>query len=740
MKATELLQKYAGEGEQCVAPQNDYLQYEGRIDFSKESGPLLVYPASSIRVRFRGSFLDALVTNYHAYWENYMGVLVDGREHCVKLNAEGITRIPLFREEPYASDGEQVHEVLFFKRQDACHIVQFHGFFADRDVRLLSVPSYSPRRMEVYGDSVSAGEVSEAVDYCGQPDPAHQGEYSNSYHSYAWIAARELDARLHNISQGGIALMDGTGYFMEPEQLGMETVFDKILYQPQILRDSPRPLGAGGTREPVTWDFARYEPQVVLVAVGQNDAYPVDFCAEDIWGEQASRWRSRYAAFLNRLRGIYPGAHIICMTTILHHHENWDRSIDDVCAGMGDSRIYHFTFRENGRGTKGHIRRPEAEKMAAELVSYIRGMGENIWRDMARLEHVFARAERGERLTVGFIGGSITQGSLASEPELCYASLVHHWWCQKFPDAEITKVNAGIGGTSSHFGTARADEHLLNASPDVVFVEFSVNDEPNSHFQECYEGLVRRILCSGSKPALIVLYNCYYTDGHSARAVHEAVARHYALPEVRMGEAVYSRMVSGEYSMSDLTPDGLHPNDRGHAMLADEVVRFLEDAYRCFSERKLFSGGRSTSVNLPSPLTANRYERAHRLQNTELSPVRCHGFTADNTEADGIRDLFRNGWSADACGSEICFEITSSCLAIQYRRTIQKPAPKAAVIMDGDEEHPVFLDGNFDEDWGDCLALEVLCEQKEKKKHSVTVRIVEAEGVRTPFYLVSFLV
>ena len=58
-----------------------------------------------------------------------------------------------------------------------------------------------------------------------------------------------------------------------------------------------------------------------------------------------------------------------------------------------------------------------------------------------------------------------------------------------FPEAEFTCVNAGIGGTTSHFGAARAEEDLLYARPDVVFVEFSVNDDDEAHFKECYEGL-----------------------------------------------------------------------------------------------------------------------------------------------------------------------------------------------------------------------------------------------------------
>ena len=76
--------------------------------------------------------------------------------------------------------------------------------------------------MEVFGDSVSCGEVSEALEYVGKPDPEHDGEYSNSWYSYAWMTARMLNAQIHDIAQGGIALLDGQGWFHEPDQIGME--------------------------------------------------------------------------------------------------------------------------------------------------------------------------------------------------------------------------------------------------------------------------------------------------------------------------------------------------------------------------------------------------------------------------------------------------------------------------------------------------------------------------------------
>lgn len=71
-------------------------------------------------------------------------------------------------------------------------------------------------------------------------------------------------AQLHDIAQGGIALMNGQGWFHRTVQTGMESAWDKVYYNTML-------------GEMTRWDFSGYVPQVVIVALGQNDNYPVDY-------------------------------------------------------------------------------------------------------------------------------------------------------------------------------------------------------------------------------------------------------------------------------------------------------------------------------------------------------------------------------------------------------------------------------------------------------------------------------
>lgn len=86
------------------------------------------------------------------------------------------------------------------------------------------------------------------------------------------------------------------------------------------------------------------------------------------------------------------------------------------------------------------------------------------------------------------------------------------------------------------------------------------------------------------------------------------------------------------------------------------------------------------------------------------------------------------------------FEVTASCIAIQYRKTIKKPTLRAKLVLDGNTEDIRVLDGNFEEDWGDCLYLEPVLHHGEKKEHRIEIEILDDKTEKaTPFYLISLV-
>lgn len=365
---------------------------------------------------------------------------------------------------------------------------------------------------------------------------------------------------------------------------------------------------------------------------------------------------------------------------------------------------------------------------------------------MTRLKNLMKRAANGESLVIGFLGGSITQGSLSSTPKTCYAYLVYEWWKKSFPNAAFSFVNGGIGGTTSHYGGARAWKDVLCYRPDIVTVDFSVNDDANEFFEETYEGTLRRLLAAPSDPAVVVLNNVFYDTGKNAQDYHNRIADHYGIPHVSIKDTVYPDVESGKIVRADITPDNLHPNDKGHRLVADEICKLL-DSIKAEVEEETIAGenieGKSTkteaSVLLPAPLTENAYEHSRLIQIQDNEAI-LDGFLVDPIEKKGMLDIFKNGWTAAHTNDKISFEIECSCLAVQYRKSVQQPVPKAKAVIDSDEAHAVILDGNFTEDWGDCLYLEPLLHHAEKKVHRIEITVTDAKDIVRPFYLVALIV
>ena len=361
--------------------------------------------------------------------------------------------------------------------------------------------------------------------------------------------------------------------------------------------------------------------------------------------------------------------------------------------------------------------------------------------NITRLKNLMKRAANGESLVIGFLGGSITQGSLSSTPKTCYAYLVYEWWKKSFPNAAFSFVNGGIGGTTSHYGGARAWKDVLCYRPDIVTVDFSVNDDANEFFEETYEGTLRRLLAAPSAPAVVVLNNVFYDTGKNAQDYHNRIADHYGIPHVSIKDTIYPDVESGKIVRADITPDNLHPNDKGHRLVADEICKLLdsikEELEKEDTEGKIIET--NDLASLPAPLTENAYEHSRLIQIQDNEAI-LDGFLVYPIEKKGLLDIFKNGWTAAHTNDKISFEIECSCLAVQYRKSVQQPVPKAKAVIDGDEAHAVILDGNFTEDWGDCLYLEPLLHHAEKKVHRIEITVTDAKDIVRPFYLVSLIV
>ncbi len=360
--------------------------------------------------------------------------------------------------------------------------------------------------------------------------------------------------------------------------------------------------------------------------------------------------------------------------------------------------------------------------------------------DYTLIQQCMKKAMAGEAITTAFLGGSITMGSLSSTSESCYAYLVYRWWCETFPNSKVTFVNAGIGGTTSQFGAARVEEDVLSYRPDFVLTEFAVNDENTEFYKETYESLIRRILLFEKRPALLTMCNVCYDSGASAEEMHLAVAKHYRLPMVSMKSSIYKEVTAGHIDRSEITPDNLHPNDRGHRLVADVIIRMLQEILADLQSKEIAD---CVTFDIPAPLTPASYETAVRYQNYNSDEKVSFGvsaFSSDRAPQENICDIFRKGWTAWHEGAYLTITVPCTELAVQYRKSVRKPTCIAQAVIDDDKEHAVILDGNFTEDWGDCLAITTVGHHLPYGLHRITITVIEShEADVVPFYLTSVI-
>lgn len=333
--------------------------------------------------------------------------------------------------------------------------------------------------------------------------------------------------------------------------------------------------------------------------------------------------------------------------------------------------------------------------------------------NVLRLANAMKKARNGEEVTVGVIGGSITQGSLASSSESCYASLFNNWWVTKFPNAKINFVNAGIGGTNSYLGVHRVDSQLLAYDPDVVIVEFSVNDTDKTMNKYSYDSLVRKILSHKTNPAVMLLFTTM-EDGTSLQDVHKEIGAAYDLPMLSYHDAVYPEVAAGTLKWTDISPDNIHPNDAGHNIINQIVSRYLDSVYD-----KLDSIDGEPSAFDTEPLTKDYFANAAIYSAADIEPVDSVNFEV--VERD-FYDQFHNNWKT-AGGGRLTFNVECRNLGVFFMRTTDGKSGTYEVYVDGERKGK--LEADFTGGWGSYGETKQITLTNETASHTVEIRPAE---------------
>ncbi len=220
----------------------------------------------------------------------------------------------------------------------------------------------------------------------------------------------------------------------------------------------------------------------------------------------------------------------------------------------------------------------------------------------------FDKCRAGGPVTVGYIGGSITAQN-------GWRPFTTKWLGEQFKGLQVKEVNAAIGGTGSMLGVFRFGKHVMQYDPDLVFVEFAVNDNgaPDDSVKATMEGIVRQAWGRAKKPDLVFVYTTAHTlEVPTAR--HQAVADAYGIPTVDFQKSIRALCVPGLVDWEVLAADRVHPNDWGHAIYAATLATFLK-------KQIALKDAVPPPATLPPAVFSDTYSTARLVPVTENVPA-----------------------------------------------------------------------------------------------------------------------
>lgn len=358
--------------------------------------------------------------------------------------------------------------------------------------------------------------------------------------------------------------------------------------------------------------------------------------------------------------------------------------------------------------------------------------------DISKIEMVLKKAENGNDIVVAFIGGSITQGCNATLHEDCYAYRTYCWFKEKFKNIDIKYINAGVGATGSIIGVHRVQKQVLDLDPDIVFIDFAVNDKDTVHHKIAYESLVRKLILSEKSPAIIEVFMSNF-DGKNVQDQQVEIGNNYNVPMVSFRDAVFTKINKGNLKWEDVATDEVHPNNYGHYIISQLLIRLLEEVYE--KVNRIGNAGRIDNINkinkeINPAIFGDKFMNGEILNNKKIKAIYSEGFI----EAKKGFQVFYNSWTFNSKtdkDGKIVFNIEGKNIFLLYKKSIKKEAGKLKIKIDNKDEK--LVDTYFNDGWGDYTEAEILVEEERKNNHIIEIEVIN-ENKNSEITLLGFLV
>lgn len=350
-----------------------------------------------------------------------------------------------------------------------------------------------------------------------------------------------------------------------------------------------------------------------------------------------------------------------------------------------------------------------------------------------RIKKAIEKAKRGEEVTIGYIGGSITEGYNSSHVEKSYAYLSYLYFKEAYGVADkdnVKYVNAGMAGTPSTLGMIRYDRDILGYAetpPDILFVEFSVNDGDDPTNGDAFESLVLNALQDENQPAVVLLFAVFKSKWNLQDRL-APVGGHYDLPMISIKDAVVPELDNARLTDAEFFSDQYHPTDYGHEIMADCIKYYFSTVN---SEIPA-----DTDIAVPADAAIGNsfvgVKMMDKLSIPENVTINAGGFSETDAVLGTVRHrpsdkTFPNNWKHSASSGSDSFTMEINCknLLIVYKSSNQAAFGKAEVYIDGELVRTIA--SNQGGGWNNPYTL-LLLDEETASAHTVEIKMAEEDA------------
>lgn len=346
-----------------------------------------------------------------------------------------------------------------------------------------------------------------------------------------------------------------------------------------------------------------------------------------------------------------------------------------------------------------------------------------------RLKQMIEKAQNGEEITMAAIGGSITEGAGAARYKECYAYRTFEQFKEAYgagDGSNVHFVNAGVGGTPSTFGIMRYERDIVERTddaddlPDIVMVEYAVNDggEPTNH--GCYESLVKGILQQENNPVVILVFSVFPT-GYTLQNELQKVGTNYDLMMVSTANGPFT-YIGSRWTSKEFFYDVYHPTSLGHGVMADCIFHTIETA----AAQETAANDIDLDV---SPAYNTNYlglKTIFKDSYDESIDLDMGSFTADDGGAYQnipIGKVYAKNFQHISGSEPMTFTINSKNLLLAFRSVNNADYGSIEVYVDGVKKKTI--KGNTGS-WGQSVT-ELIFSETTAKEHKVEIRMAEGD-------------